>query len=183
MTNEIWKDIPEYDGLYQVSNLGRIKSLKRRIWNGVGYFETKEKLLKQYISNKVPYFYCYLKSKNKRRKTEFIHRLVLLTFKGKSDLQCNHINGVKTDNILENLEWVTRKENIKHSWDTGLITKEKQFHKIIPVKQFDLKGNLINQFKSIKEASMKTNICANSIWSVTKKINKTAGGFIWQKNV
>ena len=105
---EIWKDIPNYEGMYQVSNLGRVKSLKRG----------KQHFLKcwEHCSG---YIHVGL-SINFKRKTFKVHRLVMLAFVGESDLQVNHKNGIKADNRLENLEYCTRSENIIHAFKIGL---------------------------------------------------------------
>jgi len=105
---EIWKDVPSYDGLYQASNFGRVRSLK---------FD-KERILKP-APDKFGYHLVVL-CKGGVRKTSKVHRLVMLAFVGESDLDVNHINGIKTDNSLENLEYCTRSENIRHAFDTGL---------------------------------------------------------------
>lgn len=109
---EIWKDIPNYEGYYQVSSLGRVKSLN--------YNRTrKPRVLKQGLDG-----YGYPKScisKDGKAKNIRVHRLVMLAFKGKSELQVNHINGIKTDNRLENLEYCTQSENINHAVSNGLI--------------------------------------------------------------
>lgn len=109
--DEIWKDIPEYEGHYQISNLGLIKSLKNK----------KEKILKlSYDKDKYLVTSLY---KNNKVKNNKIHRLVMLTFKSDDyfdGAEVNHINGVKTDNNLDNLEWCTHNENMKHAIKTGL---------------------------------------------------------------
>ena len=97
---EIWKDIPDYEGLYQVSNLGRVKSFQRN----------REMILKP-RDNKLGYLKVIL-SKNKINKNIFVHRIVLLVFKpeiyfNKADV--NHMDGNKYNNKLTNLEWCTRK--------------------------------------------------------------------------
>ena len=108
---EIWKDIPEYEGVYQVSNLGRVRSLK---WG-------KQRILK---GGKNPKGYSLASlCKDGNVITNKIHRLVMLAFVGESDLQVNHINGIKTDNRLENLEYCTGPENIQHAFDTGLMAR------------------------------------------------------------
>jgi hypothetical protein len=101
MQEEIWKDVLGYEGIYQVSNLGRVKSFKR----------CKEKILKPY-KDTAGYLMVDL-NKNKRI-TLSVHRLIATTFLGISDLQVNHINGIKTDNKLENLEFVCARENSSH---------------------------------------------------------------------
>lgn len=111
---EIWKDIQGYEGSYQVSNNQRIKSLPRKIIRTNGSpFTVRELILKKRLN-----FYGYHevtiwslgKKKNHR-----VHRLMMTAFKGFSTLQVNHINGIKTDNSLPNLEYVTCLENINHA--------------------------------------------------------------------
>lgn len=105
---EIWKDIPEYEGLYQVSNMGRVKSFHK--WRGH----------KEYITNGHPNRDGYMKvdmRKGKDRQVKSIHTLVLNTFLGIiPDRDCNHINGIKSDNRLENLEYCTKSENVTHAY-------------------------------------------------------------------
>ena len=116
---EIFKNIPGYKGLYQASNLGNIKSLSK--WDYTHY--TKEKNLKP-LNDKDGYHLIVL-YKNKKPKMFKIHRLVLLTFKGKSKLPCNHKNGIKSDNRLCNLEYCTYSENICHAFKIGLMKNHK----------------------------------------------------------
>lgn len=116
---EIWKDIPDYEGLYQVSNLGNIKSFPKRYKNRYGYLIRKEIILSPSKDRKGYLNICL--TKNKKKKVIKVHRLVLNAFIGKSDLQCNHKNCIKNDNCLENLEWVTAKENMQHARKNNLI--------------------------------------------------------------
>lgn len=112
MRSEIWKDIPEYEGLYQVSDTGRVKSFKRN----------PEKILNLY-NDKYGYLYVGLRNKNKIYKKFKVHRLVMLTFCSElyfEGAQINHINGIKTDNTVCNLEWCTNIKNIEHACMTGL---------------------------------------------------------------
>lgn len=117
---EIWKDIPNYEGMYQVSNLGRVKSFN---YNRTG----KEGVLKP-KPHRDGYFQVML-YKGGRGKMNKIHRLVILAFLGQSDLQVNHINGIKTDNRLENLEYCTGSENIRHAFNTGLKARGENHYK------------------------------------------------------
>ena len=105
MQEEIWKDVIDYEGIYQVSNLGNVKSLKFN----------KEKILK--LMPRSGYLRVEL-----NQKSHSVHRLVLHTFVGLNETkpQVNHINGIKSDNRLINLEWVTQSENIRHAINTGL---------------------------------------------------------------
>ncbi len=118
MSKEVWKDIKGYEGLYQVSNIGRVKSLpKEWVFGNGGICKHYGLILKD--ADSCGYRHVSL-CKNGKVKTHNIHRLILLSFLGESDLQVNHINGDKSDNRLENLEYCTPSENAQHSYDTGL---------------------------------------------------------------
>jgi len=120
---EIWKDIEGYNKIYQVSNLGRVRSLDRKIFNnGNGaWCNQKGKVLKPNTdSGGYPYVGLY-DVNNKRTSSVKVHRLVAFAFCGgyEEGLEVNHINGIRNDNRAENLEWVTRSGNSRHRFKLG----------------------------------------------------------------
>ena len=111
--NEIWRDVVGYEGLYQVSNLGRVKSLPRAT--------TKGKTLRIHINNRNKYCYVCLCDNNKKAQKR-VHVLVANAFLGDNPnkLQVNHIDGNKTNNHITNLEYCTQSENMQHAYLMGL---------------------------------------------------------------
>lgn len=135
---EIWKDIKGFEGYYQVSDLGRIRSLDRYVNNSIsGKRLLRGMVMKIYTFPRTGY--CLVTLKNCGAKTIFIHRLVAEAFIPNPDNkpEINHKDGDKTNNQASNLEWSTRQENIDHSWETGLIKNfgENHSHSIFTEKQ------------------------------------------------
>jgi len=123
---EIWKDIVGYEGIYQISNLGRVKSLERFILRKTNiYSYIRERILKQNLNN-WGYFLVNL-YKDKKSKSIKVHRFVGFNFiPNPSNLpQINHIDGIKTNNKVENLEWSNKSMNQIHAYKTKLIKPTK----------------------------------------------------------
>lgn len=186
---EIWKDIEGYEGLYQVSSFGNIKSL---------HFG-KEKLLKPQ-PNSNGYLRVSL-SKNNNWIYFFVHRLVASVFlKNNNNLPCvNHKDENPLNNHVSNLEWVTHKENMNY----GTIierkrksmkgkfdgknnpfygqkhTEESKKKMGTPIIQYSKDNVFIKEFESITQASIELNISKNSICNCLKGKSKHCGGFIW----
>jgi hypothetical protein len=126
-TNEVWKDIPNYTGIYQVSNLGRVRSLDRLVYYPKILKYRKRKgivLTPKIITN--GYLAVELCSK-----AFLVHRLVANTFieNPQSLPDVNHKNGIKSNNWENNLEWVSKKDNIIHAHITGLKNSNFETHK------------------------------------------------------
>ena len=132
MVAEIWKDIEDYEGIYQVSNLGNIRSLDRVLNGRFGKFTKKGKVL-NLASDKDGYKQIGLTNKHRKRRYFRVHRLVAQAFVLNPDPenkdQVNHINGVKDCNEVWNLEWVSQSENMRHAVDTGLVHTGHDHHR------------------------------------------------------
>lgn len=122
---EFWKDIPGYEGYYQVSNYGRVKSLPRKIYNkgNKSFCFNKGRILK-YSSDVGDYKYVILFKANDKRRTLKIHRLVAHAFCGgyEEGLEVNHKDGDRHNNKSDNLEWVTRSQNVRDTYKRGRNT-------------------------------------------------------------
>lgn len=114
---KVWKDIEGYEGLYQVSNYGQVRSLDRVDMRG---HSLKGKVLK--VRNDTKGYLLVNLSKNGEKKTFNVHRLVALTLitNPENKPQVNHKNGIKSDSNVSNLEWNTSSENTQHAYDMGL---------------------------------------------------------------
>lgn len=171
MQEEIWKDIKDLQGLYQISNKGKIRS----------YFNDFRILTPQVSKNG----YLRIIVKNKHYS---IHRLVAETFipNPQNKPEVNHKDGNKENNCVNNLEWVTRSENQIHSYRIlknipSMKNHFKNNHVASKtIYQFDKHNNLIKKWDSIIEATNTLNICACNITDCAKGNRKTAGGYIWR---
>lgn len=183
---EIWKDIKGYEGLYQVSNLGKVKSLKRKRFNYrlQKIIEVnKEKILKQFSDTK-GYLLVILQD-NKFRKTYKVHRLVSETFipNPKNLPQINHIDGCKENNIWTNLEWCDGSYNVKEAFRLGLSKKGKYHYNSKKLEQYDLNGKFIKRWDCVIDAINNLKL-KKSAWSgislCCKGKIKSAYGYKWK---
>lgn len=187
--HEIWKDIKGYEGLYQVSNIGRVRSLDTLINNHRGVY-IKRKRVKA-ISDATGGYKSVCLCKNGTHKTCLVHILVAKAFIPNpfNKRTVNHKDCNKSNNCVSNLEWATDSENIKHAYMHGLKKSPKaqlgkfgfRSSKGIPVVQIDKRTNrIIFIYGSAKDAQRHTGVNYTDILYCTQGKLKTAGGFIWR---
>ena len=172
---EVWKDISGYENRYQISNLGRVKSLSYGGRTGI------EKIMKPSVDTKG---YNFVELRNKKIK---VHRLVALAFIPNPDnKECvDHINGIRNDNRVDNLRWCTNKENCNFP----LAKKNRAQSKIgklntkisRPILQINKDtGDIIKEYPSIMEAERQLGIANTNISACCRDKAKSAGGYIWK---
>lgn len=174
---EQWKDVENFEGIYQVSNMGRVRSCDHIVKNGKGNKFVKGKILKP---NKNSHGYLSIKtSKKYGSKHLAVHRLVAKAFISNPHnfREVNHKDEVKDNNIVTNLEWCNHSYNALYGTCQERLIKYKQ--KRINMKDKN-SGKVITSFVSMKNASEKLGICRSQISAVCRGIRKTAGGFIWE---
>ena len=181
MTEEVWRDIEGYEGLYQVSNMGRVKSLERTYIDKIG----RERYVKECILKPAMDKGGYLRvglCDGKKRKTFKLHRLVCEAFHENPDNkpQVNHINEIKTDNRASNLGWATARENSNFGTRNERIGKKSAITKSKPIAQYTLNGKLLKVWPSTQEAQRQTGFSQGNICKSANGGYKQAYGFIWK---
>lgn len=147
---EIWKPVPGYAGIYEISDIGRLQSLDGSVKSNGGKRPRKGQIIKTWLWN--GYERAHL-SKGNTRKNVSIHRLVAEAFipNPQNKATVNHMNGIKTDNRASNLEWHSVAENLDHARASGLRNDKQACKKVV--------DNCTNQvFSSINEAALANNI-------------------------
>lgn len=184
MEKEVFKDVLGYEGLYQVSNYGRVKSLKRE---NIFYCGLRKEFLKRPVKEKILSFNKsnrgYLQvclTKNGKYRTYTVHRMVAIAFipNKNNKSQVNHKDGNKENNRVDNLEWCSPKENSNHAFKTGLSKP----HNMRKVKQYDLEGNFIKLWNSMIDFYKENNLNLKSVGIALccKGIYKKAYGYKWK---
>lgn len=193
---EIWKPIPDYDGYFEISNLGRVKSVERWVKQGNFTRHVTEKIKKAHIT---PYGYpaVTLCKEGKSKETQ-LHILLARTFIPNPDqkTQIDHINTVKTDFRLKNLRWVTPKENAnneltlahcrENTYSEEALRKRLETRKIRgtstapkTVYQYTKSGEFVKEYYSSHEAEKETGIHNAAIRRVLDDNTQAAGNFLW----
>lgn len=181
---ENWKDIKGYEGFYQVSDLGRVKSLERDVFNQHGTVNRhiEEKILVPVSSNR-GYSFVNL-HKNGKSKIILVHRLVAMAFieNPENKPQVNHIDEVKTNNAVFNLEWCDCQYNINYGTRTERMLQNRRSFKLEnnPRAKAVFCEELNKKFDCAKRAEEELGISVSSICQACKGKTKTAGGFHWK---
>lgn len=169
---EQWRPIKNYEGIYEISNLGNVKSLARTIIKKDGKKQTfKERILNK-RHNGYGYYQVGLNSKGKRVYF-YIHRLVGEAFiDNPNDLpQINHINGNKEDNFVNNLEWISAKDNTIHSWKTGL-SKGRENHgmsKLTNNEVLEIRKKYLSKNYSQRKLAKEYSVSQKTIYNIINK--------------
>lgn len=191
-TLEIWRDIKDYEGLYKVSNLGRVRSVDHLVnkWNGVRMVKG---IIRKPVEHKNGYLQVML-CKDNHSKLHLVHRLVGIAFsdiidwteeaKGKpfDILQVNHKDELKNHNYIENLEWCTAPYNVNYG-TANKRCSEKMTNNLLrskPVLQYTLDGQFITEYPSCREVERQIGIAHESVSGCCKNKLKTAGGYKWK---
>lgn len=175
---EVWQDIPGYEGLYQASTYGRVKSVERY----VKYKRTSRYFPSVILQPSINAYGYYVVSLS--RKLYKVHRLIALTFLPKQEncTQVNHKDEIKSNNFVSNIEYCTKRYNNLYGTRIDRAkTKQKNHPKRSkPVSQYDLEGNIVKKYPSIKEAARQTGFPDTHIGGCCLGKHKTAYGFIWR---
>lgn len=171
---EVWKDIKGYEGLYQVSNLGRIWSVRKQ-----KYLSLRAK--------STGYVEVILTAPNGKLKYERVHRLVALAFIDNPNNYpvVNHLNGIKDDNRAENLEWTTVQGNTKHAVDNNLggfqdhLKNITEKARLVNTKTYLVykDGVLIGEYEGMQAAAKAAGVCADTVKLCVKENRSTRKGY------
>ena len=177
---EEWRPVVGYEGLYEVSNMGNVKSLERTVWNGRGYYKTvPERILK---ARKASNGYLQVQlHQDGKRKVYLVHRLVATAFceNQMGYTEVNHIDEDKTNNCADNLEWCSRSYNCTYNDRAKKVGKKVSEKLSKPVIAIDKRTGLIIEFVSAHEAEKETGIAYQNICACCNGKRNSAGEFYW----
>lgn len=175
MTKEIWRPIKGYEGYYEVSSHGRVRSLDRYVNSWQGLKLRKGRILKHDAS--CCGYIMVLLCKDDRHSHKLVHRLMAQAFipNPENKPQVNHIDEVKSNNYVSNLEWVTPGENINH----GTRNERCALANSKKVGQYTLDGELIKLWFSASEAG-RDKYCQSNVSKCCRGEVKTHKGYIWK---
>ena len=180
---EIWKDVVGYKGLYQVSNLGKVKSYSRVVRCKGGFRTQPSKVLSPQTDKRKNFYNFVRLYKNGISKPFFVHRLVANAFipNPQNIPQVNHKDGNKLNNNVDNLEWCSTRENCLHAFRLGLNTPQITHYR--GVKAFRCDNNsFVGEFDSIHSAAKKLGLNVAHVCSVLHGRYKHTGGYYFEYN-
>ena len=177
---EEWRPIVGYEGKYEVSNMGNVKSLERTVWDNRGYYKTIQERIMKLGKNIDGYLQVGL-YRERKRKFYLVHRLVATAFceNPHGYTEVNHIDEDKTNNCAENLEYCSRSYNLTYNDRAKKAGKKAGKKRSKPVIGIDKVTGLIVEFLSAKEAESHTGIAQSHICACCKGKQKSAGNFYW----
>ena len=183
MKKEVWRDVVGYEGLYQVSSMGRVRSLDRMTFNGVANYIKKGRVLKQKLDNHG--YYRVNLYKDKKCKTWLVSRLVALAHIPNTNglPYVGHMNDIKTDNRVINLYWTNASENLMHSGMHLEIAKKRDISKVIKALSIPIVAiseERIITFASMQEAQ-RQGFCSGKISMCVNGKRKTHRGYKWMR--
>ena len=169
--NEEWKDIEGYEGLYQVSNKGRVKVLPHLVHRGFYTCTCQEKILTPRKKNNGYLFVGLSKGSKKSQKQKYIHRLVASAFieNTLSKKEVDHIDGNRQNNNVENLRWVSRIENVRNP---NTIHKSKS---IVAIECWTKQGVYVGRFNTMTLASRETGVPLSTISNMVAATKRPTG--------
>lgn len=193
-----WKPIKDYEGIYEVSNDGKVRSLNKEVNVSNQYGAKAKRIIKGKMLKKVfngMYYVVGLSNKNKIKQC-LVHRLVAEAFiDNPNRYNCvNHIDGNKLNNNVVNLEWCTKEYNTKVAWEDGLVKIPKgrenkmygrygkNANKSKPIYQFDLNGSFIKKWDSQKDVERELGFRQNCISNCALGRSKSSYGYVWRLN-
>lgn len=173
---ELWKKVPGYEGYYEASSFGRIRSVDRFVDHKInGRTMYRGKVISTRLSIPSGYLHVGLTVHGKS-KSYTVHRLIMYAFHGKDEKsQINHKNGIKTDNRVENLEYCTQSQNIKHAYDTGLMRGHKMYGSkgstalLTTAQVNEIRDRYSRGGITQKEIAKKYGVCRHTILNIIKK--------------
>lgn len=177
LPNEEWRDIIGWEGLYQVSNLGRVKSLPRLHKYVHGEYLSKERILSPRVCGGQREYLSVALYRGKGAVQRKIHRLVAMAFisNPKGYKEVNHIDENKRNNMASNLEWCSRSYNVNY----GRRIEKQSAHLQKAVLAFTRRGKFVARFKSIKDAAAWAGVDGSNVSRAIKR-DSVSGGYKWR---